>query len=136
MFSSHLILLSLLIRILIWRISKQYRVMLTTMHPPPPRMMRMANTVWNPVYVQLLTIIYYDWPCFGGWRRWYTSEKVEQQKIYLSNIRFSHIKNTWRRLFNTNTFDEIVCWIFKPSSTKCNYLNQMLISTSIREMDQ
>jgi len=53
-------LLALLIRNLIW--------LITMMHQPPPRMMRTEYTVWTLVYFKLLTIIYYDGPCFEGWR--------------------------------------------------------------------
>jgi len=43
-------LLALLIRILIWRTSSQYRVLFTMMHQPPPRMMRTECRVWTMVY--------------------------------------------------------------------------------------
>jgi len=59
-------LLALLIRNLIW--------LITMMHQPPPRMMRTEYTVWTLVYFKLLTIIYYDGPCFEGWRGGYKSK--------------------------------------------------------------
>ena len=84
-------LLELLIRILICRTSSQYRVLFTTIHQPPPRMMRTEYTVW--------TLVYFDF-----WRSYTTTDhvleddeedikvKVEQQNFFLSNIRISRIK--------------------------------------------
>jgi len=76
-------LLALLIRILIWRTSSQYRVLFTMMHQPPPRMMRTDYTVWTLVYFKLLTIIYYDGPCFEGWRGVYKSKSRTAKNLFI-----------------------------------------------------
>ena len=75
--------LDLLIRILICRTSSQYRVLFTTIHQPPPRMMRTEYTVWTLVYFKLLTTIYYDGPCFEGWRGGYTSKSRTAKNLFI-----------------------------------------------------
>ena len=95
-------LLKLLIRILICRTSSQYRVLFTTIHQPPPRMMRTEYTVWTQVYFKLLTIISYYGPCFAGWRRRYKSKRRTAKNLFIK-----YQDKPYKRIYDVDCFISI-----------------------------